>query len=131
MKYGLKMLDTNTINTKKLELPKILKGVVSPYLSKEDERFREYINITKKDAQSNINTYPIHLTEMLVQEYNSVRQPFSRFEYTMSNSSLIWMPTLTELVVYDDYGIDLFMKSAIELAKEHNVKITYKKYFGW
>lgn len=129
IKYGLVSLKHG--NKKMSDDEQIIKriGIVSPYLSKLDGRFRTYIDITKQDSLTDRNSYPIHLTEMTLQEFSSTRDAFNRYEYNVENSALGWIPVLDELVLYDDYGTDLFMKKAIEIAKKYNIPFKMKRYF--
>src|SRR5574343_1498610 len=120
--YGLKLMSETEKTIKRI-------GIVSPYLSKIEGKYKNYIYTTKQDALSDVNAYPIHLTEMTLQEFTSTRDAFNRFEYTMENSALGWIPVLDELIVYDDYVTDLCMKKAMEIAKKYNVPFKMKRYF--
>lgn len=103
---------------------------ISPYPTRLNSiQLNNYINLTKSDLCSKVNEFPIHLTELTLNEYLSSRKPYYRTEYNIDNTALNWILKVDILIVYDDFGIDDFMKEAIRIATEVNVKIEYSKFY--
>ena len=105
-----------------------LKAIVSPYPTRENSvTFLDYILQTKNSETRFENTYPIHLTEMSINDSISKRRMYHRETFTPENTAICWLSVVNTLIVYDDFGIDSFMQVAIDLANKNNVSVMYCK----
>ena len=105
-----------------------LTAIISPYPTRQNsDKMLDYILLTKNASTTRENEYPIHLTELSINDTISKRRLYHRETFTLENTAINWINVVNTLVVYDDFGIDDFMQAAINLAKEKSVTILYSK----
>ena len=106
-------------------------AIVSPYPTRQNtDKLLDYIELTKNAANNKEDDYPIHLTELSVNDYVSKRRLYYRELFTEDNTAIHWVNVSDTLIVYDDFGIDDFMQVAIDIAKRRNINIIYGKCYN-